>query len=165
MISFELIKNIHESDFYTFETSWIGEENYDITQNIVTIPILNLEIQNKEVLRLLNLDSYESVYARESYFKFTGVYKVEKKLHLQKNKKFLAKVYEEFEYENISDEKRIFELGGMGVYKGDLYDGKFKIYATNCSIVVNENSLISLEFISMNNFDPIEDIWLKKDIK
>ena len=34
MISFELKENIHESDFYTFETSWIGEEIYDIDKNV-----------------------------------------------------------------------------------------------------------------------------------
>ncbi|MCU0431195.1 MAG: hypothetical protein MUF42_14625 [Cytophagaceae bacterium] len=162
MISFELSKNIHESDFYTFETSWIGEMIYDIGNNTVTIPVLNLEVQNKEVLKLLSFDAYDCVYVRESWFNFTGVYKVEKKLHLQNEKKFVAKVNEELEFENIPYEERIFELGGMGVYNGDLYDGFFRIYASNCSFVIKENSPLSLDFISMNSYDPTKDDWLKK---
>lgn len=165
MISFELKENIHESDFYTFETSWIGEEIYDIDKNTVSIPILNLEVQNKEVLKLLKFDSYNSVYVRESYFNFTGVYKVEKKLRIQQNKKFVAKVNEYFEFENINPEQRTFELGGMGVYNENFYDGIFKIYASECLLVVNENSHISIDFISMDRYNPIEDSWLKNFFK
>lgn len=160
MISIKLNENIHDSKFFTFETSWIGEEIYDIEKKEIKLPVLNLEVQNKDVLRKLGSDNSECRYVRESYFTFTGVYKIEKKIHIQKDKKFVAKVFDSFEFENTKTIESSFEIGGMGIYKGNLYDGAFKIYASECFFTINENSETSLDFISMNEFDPINDSWL-----
>ena len=119
-----------------------------------------MEVQNKEILRQLNSNNNICRYVRESYFIFTGLYKIQKILRIQKDKKFIAKVTDSFEFENTTTIEKPFEIGGMGVYKGNLYDGAFKIYASECLFNINENSQTSLDFISMNEFDPINDSWL-----
>lgn len=160
MILFNLEQDIHDSNFFTFETSWIGVEIRDFSKNTLNIPLLNLEVQNKEVLSKLGFDGFDSIYIRESYFSFTGVQRVEKHLRIQQNHTFVGTVKEEFEFDNKPSGYRIFELGGMGVFSGYLYDGIFKIYANGCSFIVNDDSPISSDFISMNHFNPTDESWL-----
>lgn len=148
--------------FYTFETSWIGQEKYDFINNTLKLPILNLEVDNEEVLKYLNIEKGVA-YIRESYFLFEGMYKLEKNTALQtKEMGFIADVVENIIFKNATPIEEPFEFGGMGVNKGYIYDGLFKIYAEKCSYIINENSPISLDFIGMNDFDPFTDSWLNE---
>ena len=78
------------SDFYTFETSWIGTEVCDFQNHKLRIPVLNLYVENKDVLKYLNIEDKEGVYIKESYFLFEEVSKLEKKIHLQKKSKICS---------------------------------------------------------------------------
>lgn len=142
MIVLELEKDIHDSDFFTFETSWIGEEIYNTDKRELYIPILNLEVQNKKVIQELGITDADCIYIEESYFIFNGVYKVEKDLRLLK-KGFFAKVSDRFEFENVPPLEKFFELGGMGIFKNTIYDGIFKIYSSSCIFRTKEASKIS----------------------
>lgn len=86
-----IFENIDKmSDFYTFETSWIGTEVCDFQNHKLRIPVLNLYVENKDVLKYLNIEDKEGVYIKESYFLFEEVSKLEKKIHLQKKSKICS---------------------------------------------------------------------------
>ena len=151
------------SDFYTFETSWIGSEVFDFQNHKLRIPVLNLYVENKDVLKYLNIEDKEGVYIKESYFLFEEVSKLEKKIHLQKNQRFVASLSQTLKLENIFQYNLPFEFGGMGIYNRLKYDGLLFIYAFKCSYVINKNSPISLEHISMNDYNPFLEEWLNTD--
>lgn len=65
--------------------------------------------------------------------------------------------------ENIFQYNLPFEFGGMGIYNRLKYDGLLFIYAFKCSYVINKNSPISLEHISMNDYNPFLEEWLNTD--
>lgn len=78
------------SDFYTFETSWIGSEVFDFQNHKLRIPVLNLYVENKDVLKYLNIEDKEGVYIKESYFLFEEVSKLEKKNTSSKKSKICS---------------------------------------------------------------------------
>ena len=74
------------SDFYTFETSWIGSEVFDFQNHKLRIPVLNLYVENKDVLKYLNIEDKEADYITESHFLFEEVSKLEQQYIFKKIK-------------------------------------------------------------------------------
>ena len=58
------------SDFYTFETSWIGTEVCDFQNHKLRIPVLNLYVENKDVLKYLNIEDKEGVLYKRILLSF-----------------------------------------------------------------------------------------------
>jgi hypothetical protein len=151
---------------YTFETTWIGREHFDMDTHILTLPLLNVNVDLPDVLNHFGITNHAEVYIEHTLLIFEGVERAQKQLaiHTQKRDAFLGRVDTVFQYtsEAINDEP--FEFNGMGVYGNHTYDGVFKIHAKVCFLAISDNTAYTTEFKGMNEYNPIEDKWLKRKV-
>lgn len=155
-------QSIHDEGFFTFETSWIGKEVFDFERNQILLPVLNLDVENKQILDYLGVSN---LYIEKSYFLFKGVNKLEKNLaiHSKDRKSFVVKNFNQIlEIDNRNENVKLFEFGGMGIFQDYTYDGILKIHCYECYFVLPENVEYKTEFKSMNDYNPFEEKWLNQ---
>mgnify|MGYP005867874699 CR=1 FL=1 len=153
-------QSIHDEGFFTFETSWIGREVFDFENKQLFLPILNLDIENKQVIDYFGVSH---VYIEKSYFLFKKVNKLEKNLaiHSKDRTSFVVKNFNQtIEIDNKNENAHLFEFGGMGIFQNYTYDGVLKIHCEECYFVLPENFEYKTEFKSMNDYNPFEEKWL-----
>jgi hypothetical protein len=159
MQKFEIIKNnIHDEGYYTFETSWISEELIDFESMCIKLPVINIDVQNANVLKFFNINDHPSIYFDNSYFLFEHVTKIEKNIsiHSTDRNRFLTRLTQITEISNSDPESKIFEIGGMGVFIKNTFDGLIKISARTCFFVVPNIEIYRLEHKFMHDFDPFK---------
>lgn len=162
MLKFLIDTNIHDDNLFTFETTWIGKESIKFENSEVRIPLLNLEVQNKKILKYFSI-AESSIYVEHSYLLFTNVSRMEKELgiHSLDRSHFINKVNETIILKN-KDKKneKCFELGGMGIYYDNTYDGVIRFYAFKCYLIIPKKEECGIDFKSMNEYSPLKEPWL-----
>ncbi len=162
MIENKILSNIHEDDYYTFETSWIGLPCFNLKSEELKIPVINLEIENASLISMLGINDHR-VYAEKCYFKFRKVERVNwsLRLHSEDRKSFIRKEEGQSILSKKKDSDKVrFELAGMGVYKEHTYDGTLQIEAESAYLVVPDINSIRYDFKGMNEYTPLLNEWL-----
>lgn len=154
--------NIHDDNLFTFETTWIGKEVIKFENSEIRIPLLNLEVQNEKIIKYFSIKE-SAVYIEHSYLLFTNVSRIEKEfaIHSSDRTHFINKIFETITLKNdIGKNEKCFELGGMGIYFNNTYDGVIKFYASDCYLVIPPNEDYRTTFKGMNEYNPLSESWL-----
>jgi hypothetical protein len=161
MQKFRIANNIHDEMYFTFETSWVGNEYISFEKNQLLIPIVNITIENPIVLKYFNLKNSDIIYIERSYFEFNNVSVLKKEIaiHSKDNKGFVNRLNNINIIEGRGSNK--FYLGSMGIFQDYTYDGSITVECESCYYVLPDNFEYRTEFRSMNEYNPFTIDWEK----
>ena len=149
-------KCIHDDDFFTFETSWMGEVNINIEEGYALIPILNLDVENKKILDFLNV-KLKKIYIEKSYLKFTQIKSIYKELAIHnpiKGLGFIDEIQENITLKKSDDKINQFEFGCFGIYQNYTCDGIIKVECNKCYYVLPDDIQYRVDYKSQNKYLP-----------